>query len=130
MSDDLVKRGYADGKYVCSCRKCKGTFMGDKRAWCCKGCAVSADRIEELEERLKAATDDAKEAEAYAAELEKRNASLETLIKDFFILLDKTEETNEGRVFRPNRISSCRVQDGQMLDNLLRLMKATVEGRW
>jgi chromosome segregation ATPase len=29
-----------------------------------------ADRIEELEERLKAATDDAKEAEAYAGELE------------------------------------------------------------
>lgn len=51
MSDDLVKRGYADGKYVCSCRKCEGTFMGDKRAWCCKGCAVSADHIEELEER-------------------------------------------------------------------------------
>jgi hypothetical protein len=55
---------------------------------------------------------------------------LETLIKDFFILLDKTEETDEGRVFRPNRISSCRAQDGQKLENLLRLMKATVEGRW
>ena len=52
MSDALVKRGYADGKYVCSCRKCEGTFMGDKRAWCCKGCAVSADRIEELEAKL------------------------------------------------------------------------------
>lgn len=63
-------------------------------------------------------------------ELEKRNASLESLIKDFFTLLDKTEETDEGRVFRPNRISSCRVQDGQKLENLLRLMKATVEDRW
>lgn len=63
-------------------------------------------------------------------ELEKRNASLETLIKDFFTLLDKTEETDEGRVFRPNHISSCRAEDGQKLENLLRLMKATVEGRW
>lgn len=52
---------------------------------------------------------------------------LQTYLADFFILLDKTEETDDGRVFRPNKISSCRVQDGQMLDNLLRLMKATVE---
>ena len=41
----------------------------------CTGCGeypgdLVADRIEELEERLKAATDDAKEAEAYAEELE------------------------------------------------------------
>ena len=33
---------------------------------------VAADRIEELNERLTAATDDAKEAEAYAEELEAR----------------------------------------------------------
>jgi hypothetical protein len=69
-------------------------------------------------------------AENRIEELEKRNASLETLIKDFFTLLDKTEETDEGRVFRPNRINSCRAEDGQKLENLLRLMKATVEGRW
>lgn len=35
-----------------------------------------ADRIEELNERLTAATDDAKEAEAYAEELEARNKEL------------------------------------------------------
>ena len=59
-----------------------------------------------------------------------RIEKLETLIKDFFIVLDKTEETDEGRVFHPNRISSCRAEDGQKLENLLRLLKATVEGRW
>ena len=37
---------------------------------------VAADRIEELNERLTAATDDAKEAEAYAQELEERNKEL------------------------------------------------------
>lgn len=36
----------------------------------------AADRIEELNERLTAATDDAKEAEAYAQELEERNKEL------------------------------------------------------
>lgn len=59
-----------------------------------------------------------------------RIEELETLIKDFFILLDKTEETDDGRVFHPNHISSCRVEDGQKLENLLRLLKAAVEGRW
>lgn len=72
----------------------------------------------------------AKQAADRIEELEKRNASLETLIKDFFILLDKTEETDDGRVFRPNQISSCRAMDGQKLESLLRLLKATVEGRW
>jgi hypothetical protein len=37
---------------------------------------VRADRIEELNERLTAATDDAKEAEAYAEQLEARNKEL------------------------------------------------------
>ena len=37
----------------------------------------AADRIEELEERLKAATDDAKEAEAYVEELEATLRKLE-----------------------------------------------------
>lgn len=58
----------------------------------------------------------------------KRIEELETLIKDFFILLDKKEETDDGRVFRPNHISSCRAEDGQKLENLLCLMKATVKG--
>ena len=37
---------------------------------------TAADRIEELNERLTAATNDAKEAEAYAEELEARNKEL------------------------------------------------------
>ena len=82
-----------------------------------------ADRIEELEAKLKTVVED-------KVDVVVKLTKLQTYLEDFFILLDKTEETDEGRVFRPNRISSCRIQDGQMLDNLLRLMKATVEGRW
>ena len=82
-----------------------------------------ADRIEELEAKLKTVVED-------KVDVVVKLTKLQTYLEDFFILLDKTEETDEGRVFRPNRISSCRVQDGQKLENLLRLMKATVEGRW
>ena len=54
MTDDLVKR------------------LRNVQFWQAD-CAVrmqAADRLEELEERLQAAIDDAKEAEAYAAEME------------------------------------------------------------
>ena len=52
MSDDLVRHGYAPGSYCCTCHKCGGQFIGEKRAYCCKCCAISADRIEELEANL------------------------------------------------------------------------------
>ena len=92
--------------------------------------------------RIEAATKEEWAERAFAAEAKLKTVvedkvdvvvkltKLQTYLEDFFILLDKTEETDEGRVFRPNHISSCRVQDGQKLENLLRLMKATVEGRW
>ena len=92
--------------------------------------------------RIEAATKEEWAERAFAAEAKLKTVvedkvdvvvkltKLQTYLEDFFTLLDKTEETDEGRVFRPNHISSCRVQDGQKLENLLRLMKATVEGRW
>ena len=92
--------------------------------------------------RIEAATKEEWAERAFAAEAKLKTVvedkvdvvvkltKLQTYLEDFFILLDQTEETDEGRVVRPNHISSCRVQDGQKLENLLRLMKATVEGRW
>lgn len=52
-----MKRGYADGNYMCICHNCKGLFQGDKRARTCKGCAKAADRIEELEYKLERAVE-------------------------------------------------------------------------
>jgi hypothetical protein len=51
---------------------------------------LMADRIEELEERLKAATDDAKEAEAYAGEMEAKLEQAEVIIR--IIASDKWDE--------------------------------------
>lgn len=50
------------------------------------------------------------------------------LVKELFELLDKTEETNEGRVFRPNQISSCRALDAEKLNQVLVELKRTLEG--
>lgn len=51
----------------------------------------------------------------------------DVLVKELFRLLDITEETDEGRVFRPNRISSCRAQDGDRLNQILVQLKHTLE---
>ena len=49
-------------------------------------------------------------------------------LKRFFELLDKTEESSNGRTFHPNYISSCRVLDGKELGEILeRLNKFTGE---
>ena len=51
----------------------------------------------------------------------------DVLVKALFELLDKTEETDEGRVFRPNQISSCRALDAEKLHQVLVQLKHTME---
>ena len=53
----------------------------------------------------------------------------DVLVKELFVLLDKTEETDEGRVFRPNRISSCRALDAEKLERVLKELKNVLEDR-
>ena len=51
----------------------------------------------------------------------------DVLVKELFRLLDITEETDEGRVFHPNRISSCRALDAEKLEKVLAALKHTME---
>jgi len=51
----------------------------------------------------------------------------DVLVKELFRLLDITEETSEGRVFHPNRISSCRLLDGEKLEQVMKELKNTLE---
>jgi len=53
----------------------------------------------------------------------------DVLVRELFVLLDKTEETDEGRVFRPNRISSCRALDAEKLEQVLKELKNVLEDR-
>jgi len=53
----------------------------------------------------------------------------DVLVRELFRLLDKTEETDEGRVFRPNRISSCRALDAEKLEQVLKELKNVLEDR-
>lgn len=45
------------------------------------------------------------------------------LIEQLFTLLEKTEETDDGRVFHPNQLRSCRVADTEKLETILAGLK-------
>jgi hypothetical protein len=51
---------------------------------------------------------------------------LAALVKEFISLLDITEESDSGNEFKPNRISSCRVMDGERMEKLLAEMKGYI----
>ena len=53
----------------------------------------------------------------------------DVLVRELFALLDKTEETDEGRYFRPNKISSCRAMDAEKLEQVLKELKNVLEDR-
>ena len=51
----------------------------------------------------------------------------DVLVKALFELLDKIEETDEGRVFHPNRISPCPPLNTEKLNQVLVELKRTLE---
>lgn len=53
---------------------------------------------------------------------------IKRLLRDFFELLDKTEESDEGRVFHPVQISCCREQDRLRLNETLIKLKRYTNG--
>lgn len=52
--------------------------------------------------------------------------TLPELVLEFFRILDIEEESEEGRLFRPTYISSCRALDSFRLGQVLERMKALV----
>jgi hypothetical protein len=55
------------------------------------------------------------------------DTELKQLVRDFFRILDIKEESEEGRIFSPTYISSCRVLDGARLSEILARMKEIVK---
>jgi len=55
------------------------------------------------------------------------DTELRQLVRDFFRILDIEEESDEGKIFRPTYISSCRVLDAEKLGNILERMKEIVK---
>ena len=52
----------------------------------------------------------------------------DVLVRELFELLDKTEETDEGRYFRPNSIIYCsRALDAEKLDQVLKDLKSMIQ---
>ena len=51
----------------------------------------------------------------------------DVLVKELFRLLDITEQTDEGRLFRPNYIHSRRALDAEKLEKVLSDLKAMIK---
>ena len=52
--------------------------------------------------------------------------NLEDLVQEFLYLLNIAEESDSGRRFFPNRVTSCRVMDGERMNQLLTEMQRIV----
>ena len=53
--------------------------------------------------------------------------SLDGVVREFVRLLDIEEESDSGRRFRPNGITSCRAMDGAKMVELIQEMKRLTE---
>jgi hypothetical protein len=51
----------------------------------------------------------------------------DVLVRELFRLLDITEQTDEGRYFRPNVIHSRRAMDAEKLEQVLKDLKNVLE---
>ena len=51
---------------------------------------------------------------------------IKKLVKEFIGILDIVEESDNGRTFHPNQISSCRVMDSFRMNEILLKLKELV----
>ena len=64
-----------------------------------------------------------------AEELEAKLQHQTHLIEQLFALLDKTEETDDGTVFHPNQLRSCRASDTEKLNKILAELRDPMKGQ-
>ena len=55
------------------------------------------------------------------------DASLEDVVREFLKVLNRQEESDSGTMFRPNHITSCRINDMTRLAYLLDEMQRKVD---
>jgi len=78
---------------------------------------TTADRSNFVQSRF----DGKVEVPAFTAD---RSEGWEGVFGELIALLETEEVSDNGTVFRPNRISSCRVEDGARMNALLKRLKA------
>ena len=64
-----------------------------------------------------------------AEELEAKLQDQTYLIEQLFALLDKREETDDGTVFHPNQLRSCRAADTEKLNKILAELRDPMKGQ-
>ena len=59
-------------------------------------------------------------------QLHSKEEKLHSLWKEFIYLLEITEESDSGNLFRPNAISSCRALDGERMNQIIKEAKKEI----
>ena len=67
--------------------------------------------------------------EGIAISLTSKAQAYDVLVRELFRLLDITEETDDGRYFKPNKIYSSRAMDAEKLEQVLKELKNVLEDR-
>ena len=107
MSDKCIVHG-------CPNRKHQGSFIGDICAPCSNMLVFG----------------DPKFGVTFVHKMRDRLEELETNMRLLFELLDRIEESDEGRVFRPVQIYCCREHDRLKLEEVLAQLKNMIEDSW
>jgi hypothetical protein len=55
------------------------------------------------------------------------NEEINQLLRDFFEILERQEESESGCLFHPTVISSCRIMDTKRLDEILTALRRQVK---
>ena len=59
--------------------------------------------------------------------MKEQQKGLQEVVREFLSILDVQEESSQGSLFRPTKISSCRVLTLKRIGELLELMKENIK---
>ena len=132
MIDALVKQAIIELQDLVLCRchpAYKDRNLHDPDCHCedADNVALVAARFEELEVKNYNLMDLSYVEHKRAMTAESKAQAYYVLVKELFVLLDKTEETGDGRTFRPNMVYSCRAMDADKLERVLKDLKNVLE---
>lgn len=130
MTDDLVKRlRHSTGYWPWAAQEAANRIeeLEAERNEALNQLDSALYSISVLEKRAKTFCDGWGIADKGRIEAEAKLNDQTQLIEQFFDLMDITEQTDEGRYFKPNRIYSRRVMDAEKLEKVLAELKQTLK---
>lgn len=110
--------------YYDTCRY-HGTHHGDEGPFCFESDCRATEYELQLHGRIRELT--CPNLNTTNATPELNEGTIKKLLKKFFHYLDITEESDSGRTFHPTTITSCRAEDGAVINEILKQLKEMIQ---